>query len=447
LQVVGGSLLNGNVTFSSATGMFWNAATNRLGIGTNAPAVAFHMAGLSHVGAATTLLLQPSGSNPYIASSGSNSFGVRCSAGVDFANYNGTTIWARVANTGNFIINSSGDTGDKLQVSGTIRTTGNAFFGNYVYANYVVSALVGVDTAWNFSFGSGSVRSGGILLRNFGLDGGQAPNGNVNGLQLSYPFTGATSTFTNVSLLINNTINQTSGTGITRGIYLNPTLTLAFDWRSIEWSNNSGWGLYGAGTAANYINGNLLIGSESSTGEKLQVTGDVKIVSSGTSSATNGLRVLNSASSVLLNARNDGEISIGAGGWLTIGNSQRYIYKGINQTTILSICADSNVGSVIDFYGSSHATKPRTISLVSSFTPTSGSVTFAGFEILNTINQTGGANGITRGLYINPTLTSAADFRAIETTAGKVIFGNLPTSSAGLPTGAIWNDAGTLKIV
>ena len=32
----------------------------------------------------------------------------------------------------------------------------------------------------------------------------------------------------------------------------------------------------------------------------------------------------------------------------------------------------------------------------------------------DTINQTGGANGITRGLYVNPTLTSAVDYRAIE---------------------------------
>jgi hypothetical protein len=64
-----------------------------------------------------------------------------------------------------------------------------------------------------------------------------------------------------------------------------------------------------------------------------------------------------------------------------------------------------------------------------------------------TINQTGTSTSIVRGLYVNPTLTAAADFRAIETTNGKVIFGNLPTSSAGLPTGAIWNDAGTIKIV
>ena len=41
----------------------------------------------------------------------------------------------------------------------------------------------------------------------------------------------------------------------------------------------------------------------------------------------------------------------------------------------------------------------------------------------------------------------ALPFRAIETTNGKVIFGNLPTSPAGLPTGAIYNNLGVLMIV
>jgi hypothetical protein len=44
-------------------------------------------------------------------------------------------------------------------------------------------------------------------------------------------------------------------------LYVNPTLTAAADWRSIEWSNNSGWGLYGAGTANNYLAGSLGIGT------------------------------------------------------------------------------------------------------------------------------------------------------------------------------------------
>jgi hypothetical protein len=58
------------------------------------------------------------------------------------------------------------------------------------------------------------------------------------------------------------------------------------------------------------------------------------------------------------------------------------------------------------------------------FAPTSGTAVFNGLKITPTINQTGGANGITRGLFINPTLTAAADFRAIETTIGNVILGS-----------------------
>jgi hypothetical protein len=72
--------------------------------------------------------------------------------------------------------------------------------------------------------------------------------------------TSGTSTFNLIYAL--GTINQTGGAnGITRGLYINPTLTAAADWRSIEWSNNSGWGLYGAGTASNYLAGSLAIGT------------------------------------------------------------------------------------------------------------------------------------------------------------------------------------------
>jgi hypothetical protein len=43
LQVQGTTLLNGDVTFSSATGMFWDATNSRLGIGTNAPSAKFQV--------------------------------------------------------------------------------------------------------------------------------------------------------------------------------------------------------------------------------------------------------------------------------------------------------------------------------------------------------------------------------------------------------------------
>jgi hypothetical protein len=56
------------------------------------------------------------------------------------------------------------------------------------------------------------------------------------------------------------------------------------------------------------------------------------------------------------------------------------------------------------------------VGMTIGFTPGGGTAEFNVLAITSTINQTGGANGITRALYIQPTLTSAANFRAIETT-------------------------------
>ncbi len=67
---------------------------------------------------------------------------------------------------------------------------------------------------------------------------------------------------------------------------------------------------------------------------------------------------------------------------------------------------------------------------VVNFKPTSGTAVFNSTVIKPTINQTGGANGISRGLYINPTLTAAADFRAIDVAAGRVLVNVAPTASA-----------------
>jgi len=69
----------------------------------------------------------------------------------------------------------------------------------------------------------------------------------------------------------------------------------------------------------------------------------------------------------------------------------------------------------------------------STFAPTSGTGVYNGLYIAQQINQTGGANGITRGLFIDPTLVAAADFRAIETTVGKVVFGG--TNAIQIPIG------------
>jgi hypothetical protein len=94
-------------------------------------------------------------------------------------------------------------------------------------------------------------------------------------------------------LRITATINQTGGAnGITRGLFIQPFITAAADWRSIEWSNNSGWGLYGAGTANNYLGGSLGIGA-TSPAAVLDVRGSLEVARFGTTGSDNYINVKN----------------------------------------------------------------------------------------------------------------------------------------------------------
>ena len=52
--------------------------------------------------------------------------------------------------------------------------------------------------------------------------------------------------------------------------------------------------------------------------------------------------------------------------------------------------------------------------ITGDFAPASGASPFAGLEVNSSVNQTGTASGVSRGVYVNPTLTRAIDFRALE---------------------------------
>ena len=66
------------------------------------------------------------------------------------------------------------------------------------------------------------------------------------------------------------------------------------------------------------------------------------------------------------------------------------------------------------------------------FTPTSGNGVYNSLGLGGIINQTGGANGITRSILVQPTLTAAADYRGAEfvTPSNTVIIGRNTTSAA-----------------
>jgi hypothetical protein len=176
---------------------------------------------------------------------------------------------------------------------------------------------------------------------------------------------------------------------------------------------------------------------------------------SGSTSATTSLLVQNSAGTTALQVQDN--LTTTLGGSLILSNFQN-ISSGSNGIsfetfrTIFGASASTQAGQYAYNFsdgggatGGTSGTLGRFV-INSRFGPTSGTAVYNTALINPTVNQTGGANGITRGLFIDPTLTAAADFRAIQTTAGKIIFGGLPTSSAGLVSGQLWNDAGTLKI-
>ena len=230
-------------------------------------------------------------------------------------------------------------------------------------------------------------------------------------------------------------------------------------------SNNQAhsWSTAAAGTAGNAITftqamtlfntGNLSIGTSSDLGVRLGVSGDTLLRGSGNTSATTALTVQNSASSDMLRVRSDSRILIG--GASTTAAPTIYAFSGITGNRSLRIGIQSaasltptpafNINQENDYTYTTGTGEFTTIT--ANFLPTSGTGTLAYLSIKGTINQTGGANGITRGLYVNPTLTAAADFRAIETARGNIVFSNLPTSSAGLPSGALWNNGGVINIV
>jgi hypothetical protein len=299
LQVTGTTLLNGNVTFSSATGMTWDATNSRLGIGTNAPAESLHINGTTRINNAINLF---SGSQYYgQINATSNTF-----ESIDFsygANWNGSQfidiLGARSANL------------------------------------YRIGNL-------GFQFFTGSDAAGGSPV-----------------------------TFTEKARIISST-------------------------------------------------GNLLLqngGTFTDSGERLQVTGNVKIVGSGATSATNALLVQNSSGVNLLQVVNDRSVYIGVSGLsfnITTSSvaTDRLPFQVLNDGVSSNFTVSSIVGSRGGVEIHNIVTTAMTVN------PTSGSAQYRMYSVSPTINQTGGANGITRGLYVNPTLTAAADWRAIEVSSG-----------------------------
>lgn len=167
------------------------------------------------------------------------------------------------------------------------------------------------------------------------------------------------------------------------------------------------------------------------------------VIMNGSSSTTGTVLLLrNSTPTDLFTVDNTGKIGLRPTNfelWFgTIGNAS---YTNLKQVSgVLTLQAPNNSstinlnGGIIGDYltganvygvnitnGVNTRTITGTYSLLRLFqyiSPTSGISNTNFLEISGTIQQTGGANGITRGILIAPTLTAVADFRGLEILTG-----------------------------
>jgi hypothetical protein len=186
LQVQGTTLLNGNVTFSSATGMTWDATNGRLGVGTNAPSDQLHISNSAVlVNTVVKLSVHPNHANiinfrnadnsvqgGFLATGSSFSFGTYTtnqanllggSGGIGLRVLNtsasslvvyggnasadlGVKYLQVYGNTGNVLIQNGGtftDSGERLQVTGTMKVTGASSFGGDMTLTLNQNAVTG----------------------------------------------------------------------------------------------------------------------------------------------------------------------------------------------------------------------------------------------------------------------------------------------------------------
>lgn len=182
---------------------------------------------------------------------------------------------------------------------------------------------------------------------------------------------------------------------------------------------------------------------------------------SGNTSATNAFNVENSSGTHVFRVRDDGGIHIGpttsasSGAFISPSDGADNIGTTVSSGLRYRSALGTSVAGADHFFRNYQGNRQYTsgvgsmVQVSAPFYPTSGTGVWAGIQVDATINQTGGASGISRGLWINSNVIAAADFRAIETANGPWRLTDTYASGSGSLAGPAmvinqtWNTTGT----
>ena len=480
----------GNVVQESSS-LFWDATNNRLGIGTETPATKLHIKAET-TSTSAIIIENPSSGSVYLPTTTYVTGLNQTTAGSNNASY-----LLMVAGPGS----GTPSQGPYFQLNGNLHTAFGGQRGYMQFASGQVTSPTGNDGKIAFNCASSaidfntagtnklSIQNNGNVLINTTTDAGFRLD--VNGtarVQGQTTIAGTTNASAGLgrNTLINGTITATANNNVLVGLDIEPTFnTGAFTGVETLALRVTGFISNFTSSGATQIriigpsnaNKSLFFFNSSSTFASTRIynqgTTNHLVFATGDSlsNPTDRFAIFASTGNVGINTTTDAGFRLDVNGTARVsGNTTITGTINIGSSTFLTLSGAANSSFIegnqsIEYRSRGSSAERRyhnftnvsafnpTIDFIphvamgASFAPTSGTGTYSQLYLTPTINQTGGANGITRGLHIVPTLTAAADFRAIETTAGHVIFGNLPTSPAGLPTGAIYNNLGVLMIV
>jgi hypothetical protein len=182
-----------------------------------------------------------------------------------------------------------------VQNAATIFTTGN-FVINSISDNGIAklqTPSLSVQTIYSYSIGGDITFNNRALFSNVAGPGGIGTINFTSGTSITMNTGGPQQSYYKIaldSLLQTSNVNATSygiydnvqinvtGTGVGNytSFLANPTLTALTAtsiYKAFQWTNNTQWGLYGSGTADNYLAGKLLIGTATAGASKVRISG------------------------------------------------------------------------------------------------------------------------------------------------------------------------------